>query len=77
VNAAEQMITQQDGPLAERGGAGELTRQRIHLQLPASAADTAVRVYVGIYRPQDGVRAPLTVGGRSLPDGRYLLATRP
>jgi len=77
VDAAEQMIAQQDGPLAERGGTGELTRQRIHLQLPASAADTVARVYVGIYRPQDGVRAPLTVGGRSLPDGRYLLVTRP
>ncbi len=77
VDAADQMIAQQDGLLAEPGSPGELACQRIHLALPKSAAGAPARVYVGIYRPQDGVRVPLTVDGQPVPDGRYLLATSP
>jgi hypothetical protein len=77
VDAADQMVAQQDGPLAQPGAPGELARQRIHLALPKGASAAVDRVVLGIYRPRDGVRAPLAVNGQPVPDGRYLLATRP
>lgn len=78
VDAGEGISAQQDGPLAQAGGRGELARQRIHLALPQSRSmPAAYRIYVGIYRPQDGARLPLTADGQPVPDGRHLLATWP
>ncbi len=77
VDAGDRLIAQQDGPLPQYGAPGELARQRIHLALPQGTAAAAYRVVVGLYRPRDGARAPLVANGQPVPDGRYLLATRP
>ncbi len=77
VDAGDRLIAQQDGPLPQYGGSGELARQRIHLALPQGTPAAAYHVYVGIYRPRDGARVPLVARGQPVPDGRYLLATRP
>ena len=72
---------QQDGPLAESGAPGELARQRIRVAVPQDMpvvhAGRLARVYVGIYRPSDGERERLIVGGQAIPEGRYLLETFP
>ncbi len=76
MDQAEKIIAQQDGPLAQAGAPGELARQRAHLAMPQDMP-AAYRVYVGIYRPGDGARVPLTVNSQPVPDSRYPLATRP
>jgi hypothetical protein len=62
-----------DGACAPMTGwsAGDIIRQRLHL--PSSEAG---QLYVGLYRPDTGERLPLSAGGQTVPDGRYLL-TRP
>ena len=81
VDDNEEIIAQQDGPLAVSGAPGELARQRIHLAMPqdmsAAHANWLARVYVGIYRPSDGERALLVVDGQAMPEGRYLIETSP
>jgi len=81
VDDNEKIIAQQDGPLAVSGAPGELARQRVRLampqDMPAAHASWLPRVYVGIYRPRDGERAPLVVDGQAMPEGRYLLRTGP
>ena len=77
VGSGEGIIAQQDGPLVQAGGPGELARQRIHLTQPEMAAGEIYRIYLGLYRPRDGARAPLVTRDGLAPDGRYLLGTRP
>lgn len=79
VDASEAIIAQQDGALAALPGqsesswrAGDVVRQRIHLNPPQSTEAARLAVYVGLYTP-DGQRLPLTVGGQPVPDGRYPL----
>ncbi len=70
------IVAQQDGVLPPAGSPGDLARQRIRVALPQGSPESA-RVYVGVYRPEDGVRLPLTVDGAPIPDGRHLLLTVP
>ena len=70
VGDGEEIIAQQDGPLPQAGGVDELARQRIRLSPPQGPPAT-YRVYVGIYRPEDGARAQLTVNGQPVPEDRY------
>ncbi len=79
VDAPEAIIAQQDGVLAALPGqsesswrAGDVVRQRIHLNPPQSTEAAGLVVYVGLYT-LDGQRLPLTVGGQPAPDGRYAL----
>jgi len=76
VAPAGDIVAQQDGVLPPPGSPGDLARQRIRLEVPEGATASA-RVYVGVYRPEDGVRLPLTVGSAPIPDGRHLLVTLP
>jgi len=81
VDDNEQIIAQQDGPLAVSGAPGELARQRIRLGMPqdapAAPARWLARIYAGIYRPSDGERVPVIVDGRTMPEGRFLLDAGP
>jgi hypothetical protein len=76
VDDNEKIIAQGDGPLPVSGVPAELARQRIRLATPQGLPAT-YRVYVGIYRPRDGERAPLVVDDRARLEGRYLLETGP
>ena len=81
---ADQIVAQYDGPLGRLAGyqaaspatwrQGDLVRQRVHLALPAGGVQAAGRLYVGVYRPEDGSRLSASAGGAPVPDGRYLLA---
>jgi hypothetical protein len=79
VDAEDRIIAQQDGVLAARAGqqahwqVGELARQRVRLELPLDVGPDNLRIYTGLYLPATGQRLPLTVDGRTIPDGRYNL----
>ena len=81
VDANDEIIAQSDGELGALPGhapviwsAGDLLRQHIAIPLPENlSAEDDIRVYVGLYRMEDGQRLPLKINNAPAPDGRYLL----